>query len=108
VRRSPAGGDVEDKAVMRDGAQAGARAPLAEGGDPAAIVEAEELGAMGDGGELADVVARAIEGDPDAADKVRAANAKAIGALVGRGDARDEGPRGRRRGDPADPRAAGL
>jgi aspartyl-tRNA(Asn)/glutamyl-tRNA(Gln) amidotransferase subunit B len=74
---------VEDKAVTADGAKQVLERLVAEGGDPAAIVEAEELGAMGDGGELAEVVARAIEGDPDAADKVRGGNAKAIGALVG-------------------------
>jgi aspartyl-tRNA(Asn)/glutamyl-tRNA(Gln) amidotransferase subunit B len=57
---------------------------VAEGGDPAAIVEAEDLGAMaGDDGELGEIVARAIAADPDAADQVRAGNAKAIGALVG-------------------------
>jgi aspartyl-tRNA(Asn)/glutamyl-tRNA(Gln) amidotransferase subunit B len=57
---------------------------VAEGGDPAAIVEAEDLAAMGgDDGALAEIVARAIEADPDAADKVRGGNAKAIGALVG-------------------------
>jgi aspartyl-tRNA(Asn)/glutamyl-tRNA(Gln) amidotransferase subunit B len=74
---------VEDKAVTSDGAKQVLERLVAEGGDPAAIVEAEELGAMGDGGELAEVVARAIEADPDAADKLRGGNAKAIGALVG-------------------------
>jgi aspartyl-tRNA(Asn)/glutamyl-tRNA(Gln) amidotransferase subunit B len=74
---------VEDKAVTADGAKQVLERLVAEGGDPAAIVEAEELGAMGDGGELAEVVARAIEADPDAADKVRGGNPKAIGALVG-------------------------
>ncbi len=76
-------GMVEDKAVTADGAKQVLERLVAEGGDPAAIVEAEGLGAMGDGGELAEIVARAIEADPEAAEKVRGGNAKAIGALVG-------------------------
>jgi aspartyl-tRNA(Asn)/glutamyl-tRNA(Gln) amidotransferase subunit B len=74
---------VEDKAVTTDGAKQVLERLVAEGGDPAAIVEAEGLGAMSDGGELAEVVARAIEADPAAADQVRGGNTKAIGALVG-------------------------
>jgi aspartyl-tRNA(Asn)/glutamyl-tRNA(Gln) amidotransferase subunit B len=53
------------------------------GGDPARIVEAEGLGAMGDSGELAGIVAQAIADHPDVAERVRGGNAKAIGALVG-------------------------
>jgi aspartyl-tRNA(Asn)/glutamyl-tRNA(Gln) amidotransferase subunit B len=58
----------------------------AGGGDPAAIVEREGLAQMSsgeDGGELATIVAAAIEADPAAAEQVRAGNGKAIGALVG-------------------------
>ena len=54
----------------------------ADGGDPAAIVAAEGLGAEG-GDELEAIVDRAIEADPEAAAKVRAGEMKAIGALVG-------------------------
>ncbi|MGZ8655460.1 MAG: Asp-tRNA(Asn)/Glu-tRNA(Gln) amidotransferase subunit GatB [Solirubrobacterales bacterium] len=53
------------------------------GGHPAEIVEAEGLGAMGDDGELAAIVARVIEEHPDVAERVRGGNPKAIGALVG-------------------------
>ena len=74
---------VEAKTVTRDNAKQVLERLIAEGGDPAAIVEAEGLGAMSDGGELAEIVARAIESDPAAADQVRGGNAKAIGALVG-------------------------
>ena len=74
---------VEQRSVTADGAKQVLEHLVAEGGDPAAIVEAEGLGAMEDGGELAELVARAIESDPDAADKVRGGNMKAIGALVG-------------------------
>jgi len=56
---------------------------VAEGGDPAEIVEREGLGAMDDDGELATVVARVISEHPDVAERVRDGNAKAIGALVG-------------------------
>ena len=37
----------------------------------------------GDDGELADIVAAAIEADPAAAEQIRAGNGKAIGAIVG-------------------------
>ena len=53
------------------------------GGDPQAVIEAEGLGAMGDGDELAAIVARVIEENPDVAERVRGGNPKAIGALVG-------------------------
>ncbi|MGE5408862.1 MAG: Asp-tRNA(Asn)/Glu-tRNA(Gln) amidotransferase subunit GatB [Syntrophothermus sp.] len=57
---------------------------VAEGGDAGAIVEREGLAQMsGEDGELAAIVAAAIEADPAAADQVRGGNAKAIGALVG-------------------------
>jgi aspartyl-tRNA(Asn)/glutamyl-tRNA(Gln) amidotransferase subunit B len=56
---------------------------VAEGGEPAAIVEAEGLGAIEGGDELADAVAAAIAADPDAAEKIRAGNMKAIGPIIG-------------------------
>jgi aspartyl-tRNA(Asn)/glutamyl-tRNA(Gln) amidotransferase subunit B len=57
---------------------------VAEGGDPAAIVEAEGLAAVSaDDGALEAAVERAIADDPDAAEKVRGGETKAIGALVG-------------------------
>jgi aspartyl-tRNA(Asn)/glutamyl-tRNA(Gln) amidotransferase subunit B len=56
---------------------------VAEGGDPAAIVEAEGLAAMDGGDELAAIVAAALQANPDAAERVRAGNAKAIGPIVG-------------------------
>ena len=55
----------------------------ANGGDPAAIVEAEGLGAMGDADELAGIVAKVIAENPDVAERIRGGNAKAMGALVG-------------------------
>jgi aspartyl-tRNA(Asn)/glutamyl-tRNA(Gln) amidotransferase subunit B len=56
---------------------------VTEGGDPAAIVEAEGLGAISDDGALEAAVEKAIEAEPEAAEKVREGEMKAIGALVG-------------------------
>jgi len=56
---------------------------VSEGGDPAAIVEAEGLSAMDDGDELASIVAAAIAGNEDAAERVRGGNPKAVGPIVG-------------------------
>ncbi len=56
---------------------------VAEGGDPAAIVEAEGLAAIGGGDELAEIVAAALAANADAAERVRAGNAKAIGPIIG-------------------------
>jgi aspartyl-tRNA(Asn)/glutamyl-tRNA(Gln) amidotransferase subunit B len=57
---------------------------VTDGGDPLAIVEAEGLAAM-DGAEedLAAIVAAALAANLDAAERVRAGNAKAIGPIVG-------------------------
>ena len=56
---------------------------VAEGGDPAAIVEREGLAQISDSGELEAIVAAAVEANPQAAEQVRAGNQKAIGAIVG-------------------------
>ena len=56
---------------------------VAEGGDPAEIVEREGLAQISDSGELESIVAAAIESNPEAAEQVRAGNQKAIGAIVG-------------------------
>jgi len=56
---------------------------VSEGGDPAAIVEAEGLAAIGGGDELAEIVAAALAANADAAERVRGGNAKAIGPIVG-------------------------
>ena len=47
------------------------------------IVEREGLARMSDAGELEAIVERAIEAEPEAAEKVRAGNEKAIGPIVG-------------------------
>jgi aspartyl-tRNA(Asn)/glutamyl-tRNA(Gln) amidotransferase subunit B len=56
---------------------------VADGGDPLAIVEAEGLAAISDGGELEQIVAAALAANADAAERVRQGNAKAIGPIVG-------------------------
>jgi aspartyl-tRNA(Asn)/glutamyl-tRNA(Gln) amidotransferase subunit B len=57
---------------------------IAEGGsDPAAIVEAEGLAAIGGEEQLGAIVAAALQANPDAAERVRSGNEKAIGPIVG-------------------------
>jgi aspartyl-tRNA(Asn)/glutamyl-tRNA(Gln) amidotransferase subunit B len=72
--------------VAKDVAQSAAKEVLAtlvaEGGDPAAIVESAGLGRTDDG-ELAGIVDRALVEQADAVEKVRAGNDAAIGAIVG-------------------------
>ncbi len=53
------------------------------GGDPAAIVAAEGLQALGGQDELGVIVAAALAANSDAAERVRAGNQKAIGPIVG-------------------------
>jgi len=56
---------------------------LAAGGDPQEIIAAEGLAAMDGGSELAEIVAAAVAANAEAAERVRAGNAKAIGPIVG-------------------------
>jgi aspartyl-tRNA(Asn)/glutamyl-tRNA(Gln) amidotransferase subunit B len=75
---------VLTKAISREAGRTVLDRLVADGGEPGEIVERENLLALSaeDGG-LADVVAAAIAADPDAAEKVRAGNPKAMGPLVG-------------------------
>jgi aspartyl-tRNA(Asn)/glutamyl-tRNA(Gln) amidotransferase subunit B len=52
-----------------------------EGGDPAAIVEREGLGSMGD--EVGEIVDKVLADNPDVVERIRGGNDKAIGALIG-------------------------
>ncbi len=54
-----------------------------EGGTPEAVIEREGLGAMGDDGELAGIVAQVIADNQDVVERIKGGNAKAMGALVG-------------------------
>jgi aspartyl-tRNA(Asn)/glutamyl-tRNA(Gln) amidotransferase subunit B len=55
---------------------------MAEGGDPAAIVEQRSLGIAG-ADELAVIVQRAIDANPRAVEELRGGKGKAVGAIVG-------------------------
>jgi aspartyl-tRNA(Asn)/glutamyl-tRNA(Gln) amidotransferase subunit B len=75
---------VSAKEVSRDAAREVLTRLVAEGGDPREIVTREGLGAIAaEGDGLAEIVDRAIAADPDAAEKVRGGNMKAVGPLVG-------------------------
>jgi aspartyl-tRNA(Asn)/glutamyl-tRNA(Gln) amidotransferase subunit B len=76
-------GLVADKQVNAGAARQVLDRLVAEGGDPAAIVEREGLGSMGGGDELAGIVAAAIAANEGAAAKVRGGNDKAMGPIVG-------------------------
>jgi aspartyl-tRNA(Asn)/glutamyl-tRNA(Gln) amidotransferase subunit B len=73
---------VADKEVSASAAHEVLAVLIAEGGDPAAVVEAQGLGRAGED-ELGDIVDRAIAENPDAVEKIRAGKDQAIGALVG-------------------------
>ena len=76
---------VRNNEVSRDVARDVLTRLVKAGGDPREIVEREGLGALGgsDDGQLMAIVERAIAADPDAVEKVRAGNLKAIGPIVG-------------------------
>jgi aspartyl-tRNA(Asn)/glutamyl-tRNA(Gln) amidotransferase subunit B len=75
---------VHEKKISHGSGKTVLAALVAEGGEPAAIVEREGLAQMAaDDGELESIVAAAIEANPDAAAKIREGNGKAIGAIVG-------------------------
>ncbi len=77
-------GLVGSKAVSVSNAKVVLDRLVADGGDPAAIVEAEGLGSMGGGeDELTPIVEAALEANADAAEKIKAGNMKAIGAIIG-------------------------
>jgi aspartyl-tRNA(Asn)/glutamyl-tRNA(Gln) amidotransferase subunit B len=75
---------VGARTISRDAGRQVLDVLVAEGGDPAEIVQREGLGALDAGsGDLEEIVAAAIAADPDAAEKVRAGNMRAVGPLVG-------------------------
>jgi aspartyl-tRNA(Asn)/glutamyl-tRNA(Gln) amidotransferase subunit B len=74
---------VQEKKISHGSAKAVLATLVAEGGDPATIVEREGLAQISDSGELESIVAAAVEANPEAAEQIRAGNGKAIGAIVG-------------------------
>jgi aspartyl-tRNA(Asn)/glutamyl-tRNA(Gln) amidotransferase subunit B len=74
---------VQEKKISHGSGKTVLAKLVAEGGDPAAIVEREGLAQISDSGELEGIVAAAIDANPEAAEQIRAGNGKAIGAIVG-------------------------
>ncbi len=74
---------VGEKQISHGSGKTVLAALVEEGGDPAAIVEREGLAQMSDSSELEAIVAAAVEANPDAAERIKAGNDKAIGAIVG-------------------------
>ncbi len=74
---------VQAKQVTHGAAKDVLAALVADGGDPAAVVEQRGLAQISDSRELEAAVARALEANPEAAERVRDGNAKAIGPIVG-------------------------
>jgi aspartyl-tRNA(Asn)/glutamyl-tRNA(Gln) amidotransferase subunit B len=75
-------GMVESKSVTTAIAREVLAKLVAEGGDPADVVEREGLGQVSDAGELEEIVERSLAADPGAAEQVRGGNMKAVGPLV--------------------------
>jgi aspartyl-tRNA(Asn)/glutamyl-tRNA(Gln) amidotransferase subunit B len=76
-------GLVQEKKISHGSGKTVLAALVAEGGDPAAIVEREGLAQIADSGELEAIVGAAVEANPKAAEEIKAGNPKAIGAIVG-------------------------
>jgi aspartyl-tRNA(Asn)/glutamyl-tRNA(Gln) amidotransferase subunit B len=76
-------GLVEAKTISHGAGKQVLAKLVAEGGDPAEIVEREGLAQISDSSELEEIVDRAIETEAEAAEQVRQGNEKAIGRIVG-------------------------
>ncbi|MGI8727791.1 MAG: Asp-tRNA(Asn)/Glu-tRNA(Gln) amidotransferase subunit GatB [Solirubrobacterales bacterium] len=74
---------VEEKTISRKTGRELIGRIASDGGDPRAIVDDEGLAQVTGGSELEAAVDRAIESEPEAAEKVRGGDMKPIGALVG-------------------------
>jgi aspartyl-tRNA(Asn)/glutamyl-tRNA(Gln) amidotransferase subunit B len=74
---------AEAKTVSSDSGRAVLDLLLSEGGDPAALVEREGLGAVGGDDTLRPIVEAALAANAAAAEKIRGGNGKAIGPIIG-------------------------
>jgi aspartyl-tRNA(Asn)/glutamyl-tRNA(Gln) amidotransferase subunit B len=74
-------GLVESGAISGDAGRRVLELLSEEGGDPAAIVEREGLGTMGD--ELGAIVDKVLADHPDVVERIKGGNPKAMGALIG-------------------------
>ena len=69
--------------VTRDGGKQVLEKLIAGGGEPAQIVEAEGLAAVGGADELTPIVIAALDANPDVAAKLASGDMKPIGVIVG-------------------------
>jgi aspartyl-tRNA(Asn)/glutamyl-tRNA(Gln) amidotransferase subunit B len=76
-------GLVEGKTISHNAGKRVLEKLVADGGDPAKIVESEGLAQISDSSELEAIVDAAIAAEPEAAEQVRSGNQKAIGRIVG-------------------------
>jgi len=76
-------GLVSERKVTQGAAKQVLDTLVAEGGDPAAIVEREGLTAIGGGDELDPVVQAALDANPEIAERLRNGDMKPIGVIVG-------------------------
>jgi aspartyl-tRNA(Asn)/glutamyl-tRNA(Gln) amidotransferase subunit B len=76
-------GMVASKEVTNAGAKLVLDKLVEQGGDPAAIVEAEGLGAMQDTGALDGAIDSALEANPDIAERLRSGDMKPMGVIIG-------------------------
>jgi aspartyl-tRNA(Asn)/glutamyl-tRNA(Gln) amidotransferase subunit B len=76
-------GLVEGKTISHGAGKQVLAKLVADGGDPAEIVDREGLAQISDSSELEEAVDRAIESEAEAAAQVREGNEKAIGRIVG-------------------------
>jgi aspartyl-tRNA(Asn)/glutamyl-tRNA(Gln) amidotransferase subunit B len=76
-------GLVQEKKISHKSGKAVLVELVLNGGEPEAIVEREGLAQMSDSGELEAIVEKAMADNPDAVEKIREGNGKAIGAIVG-------------------------
>jgi aspartyl-tRNA(Asn)/glutamyl-tRNA(Gln) amidotransferase subunit B len=74
---------VQEKKISHASGKKVLAVMVAEGGEPAELVEREGLAQMSDSGELAAIVEKAMAENADAVEKIREGNDKAIGAIVG-------------------------
>jgi aspartyl-tRNA(Asn)/glutamyl-tRNA(Gln) amidotransferase subunit B len=74
---------VQEKKISHGSGKTVLAALVAEGGDPAAIVERDGLAQISDSGELQAIVAAAVAANPEAIEQIRSGNQKAIGAIIG-------------------------
>jgi len=76
-------GLIGSKAVTGAGARQVLDTLVAEGGDPAAIVEAQGLGAVGGEDTLVPVVEAALAANPDIAERLKSGDMKPMGVIIG-------------------------